>query len=91
MSDSVGKGLIGFCLVGYGWLLRHFLGWNWWAAFALALAGAFVTGFCAYAIRDTWPLEVPCDLIDRVDGIHSGTVRVDLPGRQFVALRVTRV
>lgn len=37
-------------------------------------------------VIDTWNMT-----IDRVDGIHSGTVRVDLPGRQYMAVRATRV
>ena len=37
-------------------------------------------------VLDTWNMT-----IDRVDGIHSGTARVTLPGRQFVAVRLSRV
>ena len=37
-------------------------------------------------VIDTWNMT-----IDRVDGIHSGTARVTLPGRQFVAVRLSRV
>jgi hypothetical protein len=64
--SRVTKAVYGAALVGYGWMLRHFLGWNWWAAFAVALAGAFVTGLLAEAVRDTWPLEIPYDLSDQV-------------------------
>ncbi|CAH0238329.1 DUF5605 domain-containing protein [Microbacterium sp. Bi128] len=37
-------------------------------------------------VVDTWNMTV-----EAVPGTHRGTVRVDLPGRQFLALRVTRV
>lgn len=37
-------------------------------------------------VIDTWNMT-----IDRVDGIHSATARVELPGRQFVAVRLSRV
>ena len=37
-------------------------------------------------VVDTWNMTV-----ERVAGTHTGTVRVDLPGRQYMALRVTRV
>lgn len=37
-------------------------------------------------VIDTWNMT-----IDRVDGIHSGTARVALPGRQYVAVRLSRV
>lgn len=36
-------------------------------------------------VIDTWNMTV-----DRVPGIHRGTSRVELPGRQFMALRVVR-
>ena len=38
-------------------------------------------------VIDTWNMTV-----ERVPGIHSdGSVRVDLPGRPFMAVRLTRV
>ena len=37
-------------------------------------------------VIDTWNLT-----IEPLEGTHSGTVRVDLPGRQFMALRAIRV
>ncbi|KTS05805.1 DUF5605 domain-containing protein [Microbacterium testaceum] len=43
-------------------------------------------GDWAIDVIDTWNMT-----IDRVDGIHSGTARVELPGRQFVAVRLSRV
>ena len=42
-------------------------------------------GQWAVDVIDTWNMTV-----DRVPGIHSGTLRVDLPGRQFMAVRLTR-
>lgn len=35
-------------------------------------------------VIDTWNMT-----IDRVPGIHTGAARVDLPGRQYMAIRVT--
>lgn len=37
-------------------------------------------------VLDTWNMTV-----DTLPGTHSGTVRVDLPGRQFMAVRLRRV
>lgn len=37
-------------------------------------------------VIDTWNMT-----IDRVPGSHRGTVRVDLPGRQYMALRMVRI
>jgi hypothetical protein len=37
-------------------------------------------------VIDTWGMTV-----DRVPGVHSGSFRVELPGRQFVAIRLTKV
>ncbi|WP_406246911.1 DUF5605 domain-containing protein [Microbacterium sp. M] len=37
-------------------------------------------------VIDTWNMTV-----ERLPGIHSGSLRVDLPGRQFMAVRLTRV
>ncbi|HEY8720784.1 DUF5605 domain-containing protein [Pengzhenrongella sp.] len=36
-------------------------------------------------VIDTWRMT-----IDRLDGVHRGTVRVDLPGRQYMAVRLVR-
>ena len=73
------RAVYGGTLVGYGWLLRHFLGWTWWAAFAVALAGAVVTGLVLMFAWDTWPLEIPYDL--------AGTVR-DLRAQGWRPARV---
>jgi len=70
-TSAWAKAVYGGALVGYGWLLRHFLGWNWWTAFAVALAGAALTGIAIEAARDTWPLDVPWDLIDRVEELQG--------------------
>ncbi|MGF6823767.1 hypothetical protein M2317_002687 [Microbacterium sp. ZKA21] len=37
-------------------------------------------------VIDTWNMTV-----DRLPGVHTGSLRVDLPGQQFMALRLTRV
>ncbi|WP_460798915.1 DUF5605 domain-containing protein [Microbacterium sp. GXF0217] len=43
-------------------------------------------GQWAVDVIDTWNMTV-----DRLPGVHSGSLRVDLPGRQFMAVRLTRV
>ncbi len=37
-------------------------------------------------VIDTWNLTV-----EPLPGIHAGTVRVELPGRQYMAVRAIRV
>jgi hypothetical protein len=73
MSDTPRwlQGLCAACIAGYGWLLRHYLGWEYWAAFGAAIAGAALTGFAVMGIRDTWPLAVPYDLSERVDELRA--------------------
>lgn len=65
------RAVYGGALVGYGWLLRHFLGWVWWEAFAVALAGAVLTALAVWFARDTWPLEIPYDLHGRVRELRT--------------------
>lgn len=43
-------------------------------------------GSWAVDVIDTWNMSV-----DRVPGVHEGTLRVELPGRQYMAVRCRRV
>ncbi|MGW0665113.1 DUF5605 domain-containing protein [Streptodolium elevatio] len=38
---------------------------------------------CRIDVIDTWTMTV-----DPVPGTHTGTVRIDLPGREFMAVRI---